>query len=414
MSNSQLFSLIQMSEAIKRILWGSGIIVLNLALIFADYFTGPYLPFTLFYLMLIYFTLRRLGSRFAYTVAVLSATGRTLVASSFFPSDVLVLATSWQLTTSLAVYCTFCYLLNRQNAERTRAEKKLLDLELSIEKEKRVRETLPSETTTKVKPQSKHNKRTVALISAIGIASAVCAQQISSKSSTQYTFDQKTGKVAQGPSRGHGSPGDDVAKDKVALLTFDDGPKDPDIDAALLGILKKHAAPSIWFVVCEHFDNDANPHAAINMQTLLAVTRAGHQIGNHSHRHQNLKSMDGKDPDGVDLEINQCSDAINTAIGAHPVYFRAPWGEYSPNVLRLVEKSGMRVMNWTSNSNDVSFSGRTEAYRKYLFNSPEINFEDTVKNGDVILLHNTTQTVAVLDQLLTNLEKRGFHFVLPS
>ncbi len=404
----------QMSEAIKRILWGSGIIVLNLALIFADYCTGPYLPFTLFYLTLIYFTLGRLGTRFAYTVAVLSATGRTLVASSFFPSDVLILATSWQLTTSLAVYVTFCYLLNRQNAGRERAEKKLLDLEHLIEKGSGVGETPPSGTTTNDKARSNHNKRTVALISVVGIASTVCAQQISSNPSTQYIFDQKTGKVAQGPSRGHGSPGDDVAKDKVALLTFDDGPRDPDIDAALLGILKKHAAPSIWFVVCEHFDDVGNPRAAENLQTLQAVTKAGHQIGNHSHRHRNLKSMDGKDPGGVDLEINQCSDAINTAIGARPVYFRAPWGEYSPNVLRLAGVSGMRVMNWTSNSNDASFSGRTEEYRKYLFNSPEINFEDTVKNGDVILLHNTTQTVVVLDQLLTNLEKRGFHFVLPS
>lgn len=404
----------QISEAIKRILWGSGIIVLNLALIFADYVTGPYLPFTLFYLTLIYFTLRRLGSRFAYTVAVLSATGRTLVASAFFPTDVLVLATSWQLTTSLAVYCTFCYLLNRQNAERVRAEKKLFDLELTIEKGEGAHETRSSETTRNDKTPSMHSKRAVALISAIGIASAVCAQQISSKSSAQYMFDQKTGKIAQLPSPGHGSPGDNVAKTKVALLTFDDGPRDPEIDAALLGILKKHAAPSIWFVVCEHFDDVGNPRAARNLQTLQDVTRAGHQIGNHSHRHQNLKSMDGNDPGGVDLEINQCSDAINTAIGARPVYFRAPWGEYSPNVLRLAGVSGMRVMNWTSNSNDASFSGRTEEYRKYLFNSPEINFEDTVKNGDVILLHNTTQTVVVLDQLLTNLEKRGFHFVLPS
>ena len=76
-----------------------------------------------------------------------------------------------------------------------------------------------------------------------------------------------------------------------------------------------------------------------------------------------------------------------------------------------------RVLNF-----DTTLSVGLDTRRAIIEKAEALNYETPrrrkrnlgQKNGDIILLHNRTQTAFVLDQLLTSLERRGFHFVLPS
>jgi peptidoglycan/xylan/chitin deacetylase (PgdA/CDA1 family) len=332
-----------------------------------------------------------------------------------FPADVFVIATLWQLTTTVAVYGLFCHLLNLQFSGRESAEKKLRDIHARTRKSDGV--TLAANSALKggAGKKSKHFNFAFGMIAILGFFSALSSDQIFSRTSAQFLFDPPTGRVMETPIRGHGSAVDNVVKDtKLVVLTIDDGPSNSEIDLRLLEILRKHSAPSIWFVNCSNFDDASNPKAARNLQVLHTISNAGHMIGNHSYSHKDLRTLDRENPDKLRFEIAGCSDAIDKATGKRPTYFRGPWGQSAPHVVAMAEKNGMRIMNWTANSNDTSFYGRSEPYREFLFNSPDSNFADTVKNGDIVLLHDQLETAEILDQFLTNLEKRGFHFVLPS
>lgn len=419
MQNDPMPKIIFIPDSTVRFLWVCAILVAEFAAIMCDIITGPFLPFTLVYILLIYFSLKLVGSGLGYTVALFSAMGRTFEASTLFPSDIFALATIWQLVTAVSVYGLFCYLLDLQFTRRNEAENRLNAIQRAGDKDTAntaaIAEPVIDSQTDKTQARPLKISLAFAAISVLVVFSSLSADLIFSKTATQYLFDPPTGRVLAPPVGSHGSNVDGVVKKyKVLLLTIDDGPANPDVDMRILGILRKHAAPSIWFVNCSNFDTANNTNASQNLQSLRAIAKAGHMIGNHSTNHKDPSWFNQQTQEVQDLEIGGCSHAIHEAIGIRPTYYRAPWGIASPDVIALAKKGGMRNMNWTANSNDASFDRRSDAYRKYLFESPVVNFEDTVKDGDIVLLHDRVQTAEILDQLLTDLEHRGFRFVLPS
>lgn len=188
--------------------------------------------------------------------------------------------------------------------------------------------------------------------------------------------------------------GDRLRGRRYITLTFDDGPFGGDVDRQLLDILQKHHARAIFFVVC-------NRLPLVDDQLLRQEIEQGNLLGNHSFDHFRLPVLSQR---RLQHEVGDCSDAIARRTHARPVYFRPPFGQTSPAVRGLVRACGMREMLWNANSED-SWLTRPQQIL-YWVNRESSNFS-------ILLLHSRPTTAVALDRALSELEHRGFRFVLP-
>lgn len=113
---------------VPRPYMAAGLVSLDFLLFCLDTIAGPRVPLTIFYLLLIFFSLKYVGSRFAYAFVFATAIGKTYVKSRFYPGDVSLLLDLWQFITVYSLYTMFCYLLNAQMIGRLRVEVALDEL----------------------------------------------------------------------------------------------------------------------------------------------------------------------------------------------------------------------------------------------------------------------------------------------
>lgn len=78
----------------------------------------------------------------------------------------------------------------------------------------------------------------------------------------------------------------------------------------------------------------ADAHDDRNAEALRALTRAGHETGNHSFEHEPWLHL--YTPEQVRAELQRAHDAITAATGQTPVGFRGPGFSWSPDVLAAV------------------------------------------------------------------------------
>lgn len=181
---------------------------------------------------------------------------------------------------------------------------------------------------------------------------------------------------------------------KYAVLTFDDGPDGHGVDQQILDVLRKHHAHAMFFVVCNKIDDDTST-------IIERMERDGHVIGNHSFDHPDLARLPSS---RLTQQIEECSRLIARVTGHRPHYFRPPFGSTTSSVAKSASDSGMEQMLWNANSLDVA-TKHPEKIVRYV----SLEADD----ASVILMHQRSITVSVLDRILTDLEQRGFTFVLP-
>lgn len=75
-----------------------------------------------------------------------------------------------------------------------------------------------------------------------------------------------------------------------------------------------------------------------NREALAALAAAGHEIGNHSHRHEPWLHLYRRDELADELE--RAEEAIASATGQRPTGFRGPGYSLSPDVLELLVERG--------------------------------------------------------------------------
>jgi peptidoglycan-N-acetylglucosamine deacetylase len=187
---------------------------------------------------------------------------------------------------------------------------------------------------------------------------------------------------------------DDAAK--AIALTIDDGP-DPEYTPQVLRILRKYHVTATFSMIGIHVA--AYPHLA------RAVAEDGHQIANHTWTHADLVGMRAH---GVHSELVLASRAIHAATGVHPSLFRAPYGAWSPEVIKLCERMKMVPLDWSVDPRDWSMPGVRSIVRNIMHNT---------QPGSIILEHdgggNRSETVAALRIVIPRLLHEGYHFQTP-
>lgn len=129
--------------------------------------------------------------------------------------------------------------------------------------------------------------------------------------------------------------------DKVAVITFDDGYISVYEEA--LPILKDRGLPFTIFVNADPV-NEKRP-LYMSWAQLKEAQEAGGTIANHtlSHTHLIRKQEDESDTawlERVSHEIDANQQEIIKHLGSAPKVFAYPYGEYNPEIQKLVQKMG--------------------------------------------------------------------------
>jgi len=193
-------------------------------------------------------------------------------------------------------------------------------------------------------------------------------------------------------------PNDPNGNKKVVLLTFDDGPKDKEMNSALIATLKKHNAKAIFFM---------NGYRIKQKPELVKLIHdSGNLIGNHAWDHDNLKDMTNAK---IDQQIDDVQKIVKDIIGEEPQFFRPPFGSGNDYLKQKIKDKHMLYMTWSNGSLDWEMTNAK--------NDPNKVVENVLKQlhgGSNILMHELPWTVSILDKLLTTLEEKGYSFVDPN
>jgi len=159
-----------------------------------------------------------------------------------------------------------------------------------------------------------------------------------------------------------------AAKMRGVWFTFDDGPS-PEYTPALLSYLDGYGVKATFFV-CGKF---AEQYPEI---VRLTFTK-GHEIGNHTWDHPDLKLSE--EPEIID-QLERTNVLIESITGMRPRHFRAPYSSYNKQVIQLAKAVGLDMVGWTRMWMD--WEDRAPK------NIAECVLEKGISENDIIVLHD--------------------------
>ncbi len=197
-------------------------------------------------------------------------------------------------------------------------------------------------------------------------------------------------------------------KPKTIVLTFDDGP-DPKYTARILDILKANDVKATFFVV--------GSQVADNPDLLARVWNEGHEIGNHTFTHPDLR-MVGKRRTLV--EINATQRAIESITGHSTFLFRPPYAidvePRTPEDLKPIIIASERNFISVGEQIDPEDWNLGKTGVRGVVGAERI-IEQVMQErdkGNVILLHdgggNRDQTIVALPVIIQRLKDAGYKF----
>jgi peptidoglycan-N-acetylglucosamine deacetylase len=184
---------------------------------------------------------------------------------------------------------------------------------------------------------------------------------------------------------------------RCVALTFDDGP-DPVDTPKLLDLLREKDVKATFFVVGKRADQ----YPEIVRRTFAE----GHLVANHTWSHYSLFCF--LTPRRLRAEIERGTESIRRSCGFRPRFFRSPVGLRHPLLAPYLEAVGLEYISWSIRTLDTFTANSSMIARRIL---------NKAASGDIILLHDhlprgTSAMLEALPQVIDELRKRGFEFVL--
>lgn len=180
-------------------------------------------------------------------------------------------------------------------------------------------------------------------------------------------------------------------------LTIDDGP-DPRDTPGMLDLLAWHQARATFFVVGKKVEQ--------NRALCRRILAEGHTLGNHTHSHPSALWWAWPGP-LVRREIERGNQALLTATGTAPRWFRSPVGMNNRSVHPAAAAAGLRVVGWSAAGGDGCPAAPTQIVSRLMAG---------VRPGAILLLHESggsRHRVLTLARLLARLTGEGWRCVLP-
>ncbi len=191
--------------------------------------------------------------------------------------------------------------------------------------------------------------------------------------------------------------------EKVAYLTFDDGPDDTNTPA-ILDVLKAKGVHATFYVLGGMVEK--------NPEVLKRIFAEGHAIGNHSYDHDYDRLYASKE--SFVEEMEQTDEAIFKVIGMRPFIIRAPGGTvgmFTADFYEHLNLLGYVEHDWNVLTEDATPEHPSaEKQICYIDRRTAGHLKD---NMALILMHcngGKEETVRALPGIIDNLRAKGYRF----
>jgi peptidoglycan-N-acetylglucosamine deacetylase len=213
---------------------------------------------------------------------------------------------------------------------------------------------------------------------------------------------------------------------KEIAFTFDGGSSD-NAAASILEALKRNGVHATFFLTGEFIGKYP--------KTVKRIVADGHDVGNHTWRHPHLTTfasdrkqttLPGITAERIRGELLKTASLFRSVTGRNlsPIW-RAPYGEFNPEILRWAADAGFRhvgwttgkgwaetmdTMDWVTDKNAKGYHSAEDVEKKIL------RFAESGKdgaNGAVILMHLGTERKddfphEKLESILSGLKRMGY------
>lgn len=193
-------------------------------------------------------------------------------------------------------------------------------------------------------------------------------------------------------------------KQKIAYLTFDDGPSE--ITPQILDTLKEKGAKATFFLIGSEI-------SAEREEIVKREIKEGHSVGIHTYSHEKNKIYGSEESFFEDF--NLCRARVHEVTGVSPVLYRFPWGSnnayvtpFVDSVMEKLEKENIRSFDWNVSGEDSVGNGVSKAT---IYHNVAKDLEKY--DQPVILLHDSNtmkNTAAVLGEILDLIVEKGYSF----
>lgn len=190
--------------------------------------------------------------------------------------------------------------------------------------------------------------------------------------------------------------------DKVAYLTFDDGPSDVTWD--VLNTLEDYGIYAAFFVT---YKDDAE-----SLEIYKEIVNRGHTLAIHSSSH-NYKEIYNSVDDFLE-DFNKLFVHIYNITGIKPKIFRFPGGSINPYNYNIyiqlhaeMLRRGFIFYDWNVSSGDADYSVTKDSIIKSVTESLE------GKNKAIVLMHDSAKkktTAATLSEVIELIKNKGYRF----
>jgi probable sporulation protein (polysaccharide deacetylase family) len=155
----------------------------------------------------------------------------------------------------------------------------------------------------------------------------------------------------------------------------------------ILAALKKHQVKASFFLEGRWVKN--NPELA------KMIVSAGHEVGNHSYTHPDMKRISAAQ---IREQLNKTNEVIEAATGKKSIWFAPPSGSYRDETVTIAAEFRMKTVMWTVDTIDWQKPSPDQLINRVT---------SKISNGSMVLMHPTESTAKSLDTLITLIEEKG-------
>lgn len=180
-------------------------------------------------------------------------------------------------------------------------------------------------------------------------------------------------------------------KEKKVSLGINCAWEDDDTDR-FLKILNQKETKATFFVTGEFVQRCEN--------AVLRISKAGHEIGNHSDTHPDMQKLDEQQ---IIKELTSAGNKIQKVTGIKPTLFRAPSGSYNTQLIQTANELGYHCIQWDCDTVDWKGNTADEMTERVI---------KKLKNGSILLLHlGAEHTVEALPMIIDAIKEKGYEIV---
>lgn len=133
-----------------------------------------------------------------------------------------------------------------------------------------------------------------------------------------------------------------------------------------------------------------------NPELAVMISEEGHEIGNHAYSHPNMSKLSQAE---MKSQLEKTNRVIEATLDVKPKWFAPPSGSYNNQVVQTAGKMGMGTILWTADTVDWKNPHPDQMVQRVV---------SKVGNGAMILMHPTASTANGLEQLINDIQSRGY------